>query len=682
MKIVKSVGLLVLGLAILCFGQNAFAQANILLNGGFEDGPGGSWTNATHWTSSDTWGGEHITNEPSAAYEGTKFIRINAFGSSTHVLDQRWSASAGQVYEVSGWMMSPATNRFSPTNGYCAVLLQFYDGSGAKIGVNCDTAHFREDGPSSWTRYSTGPVVAPAGTVTGRTLLLYYRGSPADATTNGWVYCDNVSVVTSEPTRAGSLLNPDFEVQPAGTLTNIPYWTAFGNAGAVISNYPHNGRFGLQIYWTETLLGQTWDVTPGYKYGCSGYVMTPSNNPARWPNLSAPTNGFAAILLEFLDATGGVVMSYVSQPFTETNYSVDVWTQLSVVGVAPYNAVSGRTMCAVLGKDTNFSGVVYFDDVSQALVSTGGTHSGLLENPGFDDGIPGNAYDLDATGELSAWKWYGGTNAGFIARDHVKDGEQSLVITWPLNMMSQDWPAESGRTYKAEGYLFTPSDNKFDSDGSSYGRLEMSFYVNGSTNPVEDAIYYSAPFTFSSPADTWIYFAVTGVAPAGVTVTGRLSCNIYSSDPEGDFDLAGVIYFDDLSVWSQGSGASAWEQWQMENFGSTNDPGTTGRQDDPDGDGYINWDEFIAGTQPTNADSLLDLNAVRTGSTNELLLRWASVAGRYYGIRRSTNTLASADFIMITNNIQATPPVNVYTDHVAGTWRLYYYRIEVRTNQW
>ncbi|HIE11507.1 MAG TPA: hypothetical protein EYP62_07830 [Kiritimatiellae bacterium] len=324
---------------------------------------------------------------------------------------------------------------------------------------------------------------------------------------------------------------------------------------------------------------------------------------------------------------------------------------------------------------------MYFDDAGQALVSTGGSVSGLLRNPGYDDGVPGNAYDLDASSQLPAWKWYGGTNAGFISREHCKDGEQALVVTWPQNTMAQDWPAAGGVTYVASGYLFTPSDKKFNSDGSSYGRLEMVFYVGGDTNPAQDYIYYSARFTWQKPADQWIYFSVTGMAPPEAVVTGRLNCTIYSDDPGGDMDLAGVIYFDQLSVIQQG-GMSDWEQWQMQNFGSTNAPGT-GPVEDYDGDGYLNWSEFIAGTQPTNEGSYLSASSEQQQSSKtSLVIKWDSTSGRYYAVLRSSTGPGPGNMSMVASNIVATPPENVYIDDVGNAWQVYYYRIQVRTNQW
>jgi len=280
--------------------------------------------------------------------------------------------------------------------------------------------------------------------------------------------------------------------------------------------------------------------------------MTPSNNPAQWPSLSPPTNGFAAILLQFLDATGGVIMTYVSEPFTETNYNVGVWTQLSVVGAAPYNAVSGRTMCAVLGDDTNFSGVVYFDDISQSVVSTGQIEEwcGLLQNPGFDCGPPGNAYELYTNGLFLGWEWLGSTNlgdegSGFVADSHYKSnsGPQSLAITWPENLAGQGFEAATGMEYVLRGYIFNPSSTAEVFEGDAYGTLVMEFW-NG-TDLVSAVM--TEPFTSASTNDEWLEFAVTNHAPwsdFGGALTGRVLVGTLGSSS----NYHGVLYFDDLCL--------------------------------------------------------------------------------------------------------------------------------------
>ena len=65
-----------------------------------------------------------------------------------------------------------------------------------------------------------------------------------------------------------------------------------------------------------------------------------------------------------------------------------------------------------------------------------------------------------------------------------------------------------------------------------------------------------------------------------------------------------------------------------------------GRDDDPDGDGLSNVEEFLAGTDPLNANSVLKITGIRP-VVNGIEIRWASVAGKVYTVEHA-RTLGGA----------------------------------------
>ncbi len=69
---------------------------------------------------------------------------------------------------------------------------------------------------------------------------------------------------------------------------------------------------------------------------------------------------------------------------------------------------------------------------------------------------------------------------------------------------------------------------------------------------------------------------------------------------------------------------------------------------DPDHDGRDNWQEWVCGTNPTNALSVLRLLSPSTTSTNATVT-WQSVAGVSYFLERSTNL--AAPFMLLATNI-------------------------------
>lgn len=72
------------------------------------------------------------------------------------------------------------------------------------------------------------------------------------------------------------------------------------------------------------------------------------------------------------------------------------------------------------------------------------------------------------------------------------------------------------------------------------------------------------------------------------------------------------------------------DAWQMQNFGSITDP-KAAPSADPDGDGFSNLQEYLAGTNPKNAASLLKLDAAAVAGNN-INLTFTAVAGRTYSV--------------------------------------------------
>jgi hypothetical protein len=104
---------------------------------------------------------------------------------------------------------------------------------------------------------------------------------------------------------------------------------------------------------------------------------------------------------------------------------------------------------------------------------------------------------------------------------------------------------------------------------------------------------------------------------------------------------------------------------------------------DQDGDGMPAWQEYIAGTDPTNQGSSLFFTGVSgivapNDAGAGFVIQWPSVSNRYYNLDRATN-LAAGGFEPIAMEIPATPPDNVYTDIVEGLdSALYRIRVNLR----
>jgi hypothetical protein len=91
------------------------------------------------------------------------------------------------------------------------------------------------------------------------------------------------------------------------------------------------------------------------------------------------------------------------------------------------------------------------------------------------------------------------------------------------------------------------------------------------------------------------------------------------------------------------------DQWRTNFFGSVTS--SLGDADaDPDGDGFTNLQEYLAGTDPSSALSRLQFLPVTpfaTG-TNAMQISWLSAPGKVYWLE-SASTLNAATWTVLTN---------------------------------
>jgi hypothetical protein len=105
--------------------------------------------------------------------------------------------------------------------------------------------------------------------------------------------------------------------------------------------------------------------------------------------------------------------------------------------------------------------------------------------------------------------------------------------------------------------------------------------------------------------------------------------------------------------------ADAWESVYAGSAGAL-DPNA-----DLDSDRMSNFAEYLCGTEPDNAASLLQMVALNVRADDTTEVSWSSVAGRVYTLQRADGTPASANFTDIETGIPADPSGrNLYTNAV------------------
>jgi hypothetical protein len=122
--------------------------------------------------------------------------------------------------------------------------------------------------------------------------------------------------------------------------------------------------------------------------------------------------------------------------------------------------------------------------------------------------------------------------------------------------------------------------------------------------------------------------------PAGADGTGsslqRLVGAGYANDPTNWFVAAPTAGQSNTNNPGDLNGDGLPDAWQLQYFSSINDPQAAPGAD-PDGDGFNNLQEYLAGTSPVNAGDYLKLDSVNASAT-DINIHFTAVAGKTYSV--------------------------------------------------
>ena len=155
--------------------------------------------------------------------------------------------------------------------------------------------------------------------------------------------------------------------------------------------------------------------------------------------------------------------------------------------------------------------------------------------------------------------------------------------------------------------------------------------------------------------------------------SGRNADAPVGSDLDGNPRIAGGTV--DVGAYEFQSPASVISYAWLQQYGLATD----GSADytDADGDHMNNWQEWIAGTIPTDASSALRLLSLSKSSSG-VSLTWQSVPNRSYFLERSTGFGAGPDFSAISSNILGQTGTTSFTDTNATGPGPFFYRVGVK----
>ncbi|GEM_PF-4000291 len=153
--------------------------------------------------------------------------------------------------------------------------------------------------------------------------------------------------------------------------------------------------------------------------------------------------------------------------------------------------------------------------------------------------------------------------------------------------------------------------------------------------------------------------------------TGSHTGSAGATDLDGNPRVVGGVI--DMGAYEYQADLGAFAAW-LQSYGFPTDGSADGL--DPDGDGMSNWQEWRAGTDPTDASSSLQVLSI-TNSGSGPVITWRSVAGKTYYVQSATD-LGARQFSTIQDNIPGQAGTTSYTDTNGFSQGTLYYRIGVQ----
>ena len=274
--------------------------------------------------------------------------------------------------------------------------------------------------------------------------------------------------------------------------------------------------------------------------------------------------------------------------------------------------------------------------------------------------------------------WTNGVRAAQIIGNPPAPGAlaspESLTAQGPsVNFASADFLAAPGQTLQVPitAQVFGPYPLRVLMLGLTVNPLDGSPPL---TSPVQFApnLALGQPTLASAQAignyaGAWLDSTITGFSGAAAlgTLTFQVPTNApasaayaihfdhASASPNGlasfpNQTLTGLVTLSDRSASSYNDGIP--DSWRLRYFGTVSNILSQATAD-ADGDGASNWDEYLAGTDPTDPKSCLRLSSIQTQSSPspECVLRWPSVAGKQY-VLESSATLFNPNWIPLSTN--------------------------------
>jgi hypothetical protein len=434
-------------LLALAFGTVGLAQANLLVNPGFEAN-GGSYDG---WTVYAT--GAHISTPDNDDIYRSGTAAAKIYGEFTNCPDfpqfddgvvfQTLPATPGLEYEFSGYtfVSNADTIPGSNTCDYNRLLakIAFFNGSGIEVSGNEIVIGDWSTPLDQWLEFSvTAP--APPTAATMQALLIFLQ----PACDEGSVFVDDLSLVGATPTTEPNMLvNPSFN-------TDLSGWTTFGNVyydGRTWARRTPTGGaklYGTFVEGSDSGMFQQFPADPGSIWKFDAYVMTTCiESPIQ------PGNGNIVLAeLLFKDAMGVETGSADAIILDQTS-PIGTWTKHTVMGTAPAGTDSVAAYILFVQPVPTEQGAAWVDDLSLYDIAMVGVPEEDLVGATLHQNVPNPfnprtqiAFELPTRGDVEVVVYnLAGREVVTLYRGELPAGPHS--VTWD-GRTSDGSPAASG----------------------------------------------------------------------------------------------------------------------------------------------------------------------------------------------------------------------------------------------
>ena len=421
--------------AALVFGTLSAAQANMLVNPGFEAG-GGSYDG---WSTFGT--GPNISTPADDNIMRTGVAASKIYGEfnncPTPQFDvggffQAFTPTPGTEYELSGYSFVSIADTI-PGFDTCLgnrllAKIVFFNAAvgGAEMSSNEIVIGDWSTPLDEWIPFSvTAPV--PTGALRVQAMFLFLQPGCDE----GSVFVDDTSFVEKTPViEPNVLVNPSFD-------TDLLGWTAFGNAYYDGRSWAHRTPTGsAKLYGTfapglDSGIFQQFPAAPGSVWKLGAHVMsTCVESPFKPGN----TNVVVASLL-FKDATGGE-LGTAEEVILDDTVSLGTWTHHTLMAEAPAGTDSVAAYLLFVQSDTTEQGAVWLDDISLTLLDWTGVSDGAVAGATLHQNVPNPfnpvtriAFELPKRGEVEVVVYnVAGREVVTLHKGELPAGQHSL--TW------------------------------------------------------------------------------------------------------------------------------------------------------------------------------------------------------------------------------------------------------------